>query len=202
MTAFWQPGRIAVTAATVIAAAACGTTGAHRPSVAVSPAASPTASPTTSAASCSPSKGATPPGLPDPQGIDHSDATAVARAAVTVMWTVDAEIDQGQRDAYKRACPYLTAQYAAQIASEDSVGPVPAVWKEHRAYAKVSLTLQQPEGDLDPDTATRAYRQWSITVTPTGRDGWTGPRTRATAFVVLVRATARDSWRVFRVTTA
>ena len=115
---------------------------------------------------------------------------------MTAMWTVDSAIDRGQRDAYLRACPYLTPDYAARVAAEQAVGPLPQQWRDHRAYAEVRLELRQPEGDLDPDTPTMAYRQWQVTVTPTGRDEWKGRTVRAIAFVTLTRASPRDPWRV------
>jgi hypothetical protein len=186
---------VALTAAT---AAACGLTPARHnatesnaPSPSA-PAPSPTISPT----------GVPPGGLPDPKKIDQRDATAVSKAAVRVMWTVDAAIDHSQRDAYLRARPWCTTQYAAALAAEAPAGAVPPPWTDHRAYAKVRLTPRTPEG-LDPgeQTPTTTYRGWAITVTPTGRDGWTGPPVHATAFVVLKRATDKSPWRVSHVGT-
>ncbi|GAA4060804.1 hypothetical protein [Actinomadura miaoliensis] len=200
MTRSLRPGPlIALAAVMAVAATACGTEEPRRP-----PAAATTATPSPTPTACRPTAPSETPhgGLPDPRGIDRRDATAVSRAAVTVMWTVDAAIDDGQRDAYLRACPYLTPQYAVRVAAEQAVGPVPQQWKAHRAYARVRLTLRQPEGDLDPDTPTMAYRQWQVTVTPIGRDQWKGPTVRAIAFVTLTRPTPGAPWHIARVTTA
>jgi hypothetical protein len=139
-------------------------------------------------------------GLPDPKTVDRSDATAVSRAAVQVMWTVDATIDRGQLDAYLRAEPYLSPKYADEVGTQPP-GSIPSVWRDHRAYARVRLAAQAPEDGVGPDTATTAHRQWGITVTPTGRDGWTGSPVRATAFVALTRGDD-GGWQVSQVTTA
>ncbi|GAA2148906.1 hypothetical protein [Actinomadura napierensis] len=139
--------------------------------------------------------------MPDPKKINQEDATAISRAAVQVMWTVDAAIDTGQLDAFKRAEPYLTPVYTAQLRTE-APGDLPASWRAHRAYAKVRLTRQPPESGVGPDSPILAHRQWLIVVTPTGRDGWTGPQVHAIAFVTLTRAAARGAWRVSTVTTA
>lgn len=139
-------------------------------------------------------------GLPDPKTVDRGDATAVSRAAVQVMWTVDATIDRGQLDAYLRAKPYLSPEYAEAVSAEPP-GSLPSLWRDHRAYARVRLTRQAPEDGVGPDTATTAHRQWGITVIPTGRDGWTGPSVHATAFVTLTRGDG-GGWQVSGVTTA
>lgn len=140
-------------------------------------------------------------GLPALDRLDHTDATAVSRAAVTIMWTVDARIDQGQRDAYLRAAPLLTAQYAASLHAEPA-GKNPPEWSDHEAYASVRVAQEQPKGDVAPDTATTAHRYWQIIVTPTGRDGWEGQPVRASAFVTLVRQDDRSPWKVSAVGTA
>lgn len=142
----------------------------------------------------------TPRGLPDPKTVDRRDATAVSRAAVQTMWTVDAAIDRGQSDAYQRARPYLTPEYAAR-AEAQPIGTVPSLWRDHRAYARVRLTPQTPEDGAPPDNARTAHRQWEVAVTPVGRDGWKGAPTRAIAFVTLTRGGEND-WRVSGVTTA
>ncbi|WP_433473861.1 hypothetical protein ACQPZP_34430 [Spirillospora sp. CA-142024] len=139
-------------------------------------------------------------GLPDPKAVDRQDATAVSRAAVQVMWTVDAATDRGQGDAYRRARPYLTPAYAARSEAQPA-GAVPSVWRDHRAYARVRLAPQTPEDGVPPDNARTAHRQWDVTVTPIGRDGWKGPSTHAIAFVTLTRD-AENAWWVSEVTTA
>ncbi|SNR35819.1 hypothetical protein SAMN06265355_102119 [Actinomadura mexicana] len=124
----------------------------------------------------------------------------MSQAAVQVMWTVDAAIDRGQGDAYRRARPFLTPEYAARSDAQP-LGAVPSAWRDHRAYARVRLAPQTPEDGVPPDNARTAHRQWEVTVTPVGRDGWKGPSTRAVAFVTLTRG-AGDAWRVSGVTTA
>lgn len=191
-----RPRRLGVTLAmaTALTAAACGHD--DPPQTGGPTATTPAPSP------ASPSPG-TPPGLPDPRTINHRDATAVSRAAVQVMWTIDATIDQhGQHEAYQRAVPYLTAEYTATITKAVPAGSIPATWAAHRAYTKVQLKPRKPEGDVPADTTTTAHRGWAITVTPTGRDGWTGTPVHAIAFVVLTRADPASVWKISHVGTA
>lgn len=169
---------------------------ADRPSVPSASAPAPSAP-----AAIAPAPTATPHGgLPDPKEVDRGDATAVSRAAVQVMWTVDAAVDRDQLDAYLRAGPYLSAKYAKALNAEP-VGAVPSLWRDHRAYARVRLTPQAIEDGVGADTATTAHREWAVTVTPTGRDGWKGAPVHATAFVTLTRGDDGD-WQISEVTTA
>ncbi|NDU74197.1 hypothetical protein GWI34_16370 [Actinomadura sp. DSM 109109] len=195
----------ALAAAALLLAAGCGLARQERtggattsPTAATSPTA--TASSVPPIPSTPPPPTATPSGLPDPKTVDRQDATAVSRAAVQVMWTVDAVTDRGQSDAYRRARPYLTPEYAAR-AEAQPIGAVPTLWRDHRAYARVGLKPQTPEDGVPPDNARTTHRQWEVTVTPVGRDGWKGAPTRAIAFVTLTQTTS-DGWRVSGVTTA
>ena len=186
-----RPAVLAVTA--LLLASGCGLP--HREKAEGAATSPPSALPSTP-----PAPTATPHGLPDPKTVDRHDATAVSRAAVQVMWTVDASIDRGQGDAYRRARPYLTPEYAARTDAQP-LGAVPSVWRDHRAYARVRLRPQTPEDGAPPDNARTSHRQWEVTVTPTGRDGWKGTPTQAIAFVTLTRD-AGDAWQVSGVTTA
>jgi hypothetical protein len=141
-----------------------------------------------------------PRGLPDLSRLDQSDATAVSKAALTLMWTVDSAIDHGQQDAYQRATPLLDSVYKAVIDGQGA-GSMPGLWSRHRAYAKVRLTRQTPLGDVPADTPKLAHRQWRIDVTPTGRDGWKGTPVHASAFVTLRRDGPDAPWRVSAVGT-
>lgn len=186
-----RPGVLAVTA--LLLASGCGLPHRERAGGAAT-------SPSAAVPSTPPAPTGTPRGLPDPKAVDRHDATAVSRAAVQVMWTVDATIDRGQGDAYRRARPFLTPEYAARSDAQP-LGAVPSVWRDHHAYARVRLVAQTPEDGVPPDNARTAHRQWDVTVAPTGRDGWRGPSTHAIAFVTLTRD-GEDGWRVSGVTTA
>ena len=131
-----------------------------------------------------------------PGAIDQRDATAVSRAALTIMWSVDSIRDhKGQRDTYLRASTYLTPEYAARIRKTLTPQRPPGLWKQHRAFSAVELVPIEDEDD-GPDTPTRAGRQWSLTITPTGRDGWTGETFTVLAFVDLTRPSLRHPWRI------
>ncbi|WP_344547314.1 hypothetical protein [Actinomadura fulvescens] len=118
------------------------------------------------------------------------------------MWTVDATTDHSQLDAYRRAARWCTPKYAQQLALQAATGSIPEKWRAHRAYGKVELQPTRPEGDVEPDTPTTARRQWTITLTPTGRDGWKGAAVHASAFVVLTRPHPQTGWLVSFVSTA
>ena len=198
MAAPGRPPRVALLAVLTCAVSACG--GGHR----AAPEAS--ASPTVAISSPAPPTATSSPavprglGLPDLKRLDQRDATAVSKAALTLMWTVDSATDHGQQDAYQRATPLLDSVYKAVIADQGG-GGVPGQWSRHRAYAKVRLTRQTPEGDVPADTPTLAHRQWRINVTPTGRDGWKDSPVHVTAFVTLKRDKPSGPWRVSAVGT-
>ncbi|MEW2353739.1 hypothetical protein [Spirillospora sp. NPDC029432] len=204
------PGRAALAVLVALAAAGgCGGSGGDSGAGAAggSRQASPSGGPTSTAA---PGTAASPPGASpgaapaggavDPARVDHRDATAVSRAAVLTMWSVDSATDGAQRDAYRRARPFLTPEYYTAIAGETS-GKLSNEWLRHRAYAKVRVAPQQVDSGAGTDTSTSARRQWGITVIPTGRDGWRGGKVRAVAFVNLTRPDASAPWRVSAVTT-
>lgn len=137
------------------------------------------------------------PALPDPKAVNGSDADAVSRAALTVMWTIDTRIDVSQHDATVRAAPYLTEKYAAEIKDTPpraAPGAEWTTWAQHHAYTTVTLKAVRDAG-IPPDTATAAYRQWLITSTPHGDSQWTGPPTATAAFVRLARTTG-GPWQV------
>lgn len=188
---YWRLGCLAI--ASVLVTAACGGTIKHHGSGTAT--AEPRPLPTQPVPTTMPYAA-----LPNPRAVNRRDATAVSRAAVQVMWTVDAASDRSQLDAYLRARPYMTSAWYAALATEP-VGAIPSHWRDHRAYAQVRLHAQAPEDGAGADTATTAHRQWKVTVTPIGRDGWTGRAAHAIAFVTLV-GNAEGRWEVSGVSTA
>lgn len=139
--------------------------------------------------------------IPDPRTIDQSDATTVSATALTIMWSLDSVQDQnGQRDAFQRAEPYLTPGYAIRLREDTQPQPPPDEWLRHRAYGTVALTRGTQDG-APIDTDTSAYRQWKITTTPTGRDGWHGTTIAVVAYVSLVRPGPDEPWKISLVDT-
>ncbi|MGI5323805.1 hypothetical protein [Actinomadura nitritigenes] len=205
MAAPGHPPRVALLAVLACAVSACGgghqdapeTTGASPTAAVSSPA---TASPATSPATSPTASPRVPRGLPDLTRLDQTNATAVSKAALILMWTVDSAIDHGQQDAYQRATPLLDDVYKTVIAGQGG-GGIPGQWSRHRAYAKVRLTRQTPQGDVPAETPTLAHRLWRIDITPTGRDGWKDTPVHVTAFVTLKRDGPDAPWRVSAVGT-
>ncbi|MGK3944964.1 hypothetical protein ABK046_42040 [Streptomyces caeruleatus] len=136
--------------------------------------------------------------------IDQRQADAVARGTLTVMWTFDSAIDHGPHDASVRAADagWLTRAYAARLRAYRPRSAPGAQWNEwasHRAYTIV--TLQKTEDAARPaDTDTEAWRQWTVTTTPSGRDGWSAKPTTVIAYVHLTRTATDKTWRVDDVT--
>jgi hypothetical protein len=136
-----------------------------------------------------------PPGVPAPSTVDYQDPTAVSRAALTTFWTADATLDTTPREAMLRAVVYLTPSAAGQIQQEPPQAAPPGAWRRHRAYGRARLREDHDSGG-PADTTTEAYRQWTLTITPTGRDGWHGTAFTTTAFVSLTRPAAGQPWRI------
>lgn len=139
-------------------------------------------------------------GIPSPGDVDRTDATAVSKAALTALSTYDTAIDRSRNDAGRRvaAAGWCTAPYAAQLkaaANQAAPGGSWSTWTQHKAYTKATLQ-ETAEAGRPQDTATTAYRQWTITVTPHGRDGWIGPAETSAAFVELTRAAAGQPWHL------
>ena len=143
-------------------------------------------------------------GVTRPADVDQRDADAFGWAALKVMWTFDTAIDSGPQDAGVRAADagWLTKAYAARLRAHRPRSVPGAQWREwagHRAYTVV--TLRKAEDAAKPgDTGTEAWRQWTVTATPFGRDGWAGEATTVVTFVHLTRTAADGTWRVSDVT--
>ncbi|GAA2427044.1 hypothetical protein GCM10010191_44730 [Actinomadura vinacea] len=136
-----------------------------------------------------------PGGLPDPGRVDQKDATALSRAALTVMYSVDSTVDAGLLNAKLRAVGYLAPAYAAEVRAEP-VQYVPEEWRRHRAYLAVRLRPIERDAGAPKDGPTAAYRQWRLITTPTGRDGWRGRPSEFVVFMSLTRSSKRDPWRI------
>lgn len=142
-------------------------------------------------------------GVRTPGDTDQKDATAVSRTALTVLMTYDTTVDTSRYQAGVRTAEagWCTAAYAAQLRAAVPRAAPGAEWDEwarHRAYTRPQLTAADEAG-RPADTSTAAYRQWSITLRPTGRDDWKAPPDAAgdlTAFVTLARGSASAPWRL------
>lgn len=119
----------------------------------------------------------------------------MSRAALTIMYTVDSTVDAGLREAKLRAARYLTPGYTAKVRAEPRQY-VPEEWRRHRAYLAVRLKALPREAGAPSDGATAAYRQWEMTTTPTGRDGWRGTPRRSVVYMALARPSEHEPWRV------
>ena len=194
-----------VTAGLALAAAAgCTGQSAPTPSTSTSTGAYPTPNPSIPAQplpTTSPSP--YPVALPDAGDVNRQDATAAAQAAVVTMWSTDMATDPSQYQAQLRAAWLMAPAYLASITAHPPVAAPGAWWNAcaaHHAYTSVSASADHDTAP--PDTATSAYRQFSIVVTPHGAGGWTGPTQAETVFVVLTRPEAGQPWAVAGVETS
>jgi hypothetical protein len=196
----------AVAAAGFALAAVAGCTGqpTPTPSAGASTSSYPTPNPSISAQplpTTSPSP--YPVALPDAGDVNRRDATATAQAAVVTMWSTDMATDPSQYQAQLRAAWLLAPAYLASITAHPPIAAPGAWWSAcaaHHAYTSVSASVDHDTAP--PDTATSAYRQFSIVVTPHGDSGWTGPTQAETVFVVLTRPEAGQPWAVAGVETS
>jgi len=123
---------------------------------------------------------------------------------VTTLWSVDTTKDASTFEAQVRASAYCTMAYASELRQSPKAPPdgTWSLWASHRAYTTVSVAAGLPESGGPIATPTEAYAQDVATVTPVGRDGWSGSAQTWVEFVELTRPTASSGWRVAAVETA
>jgi hypothetical protein len=120
------------------------------------------------------------------------------------MWTFDTTVDGRPYDAEVRTADagWLTPAYADTLRGHQAQIVPDAQWQQwarHRAYTTV--TLRTAEDAAKPaDSGTGAWRQWIVTTTPHGRDGWTGAPTSVAAYVHLTRSAADTPWHTADIT--
>lgn len=143
-------------------------------------------------------------GVTRPGDLDQNDADAVSRGALTTLWAFDTTVDRQPHDAALRAANagWLTQAYATQLRVHQPLSVPGAQWQEwagHRATTTVSLARTEDAGK-PADTSTEAWRQWTVTVTPSGRDKWAGEPLSFVAYVHLTRTATPKGWRVAGIT--
>jgi len=135
-------------------------------------------------------------GLPPASTLTSSDPDVVAVAGLTAYYRADTAIDLGPADTHRRALPWTTGQLAAGIRGDRPVTGPGATWTTlaaHHGYTTVTITRAYDDG-APTDSRTVVYRQFTVTTTPRGRDGWTGPPATQTEFLTLSQTWAR--WRI------
>jgi len=129
---------------------------------------------------------------PRASGYDYGDPGDVCRRFTTALYSADTARDVGPAEAYTRAGAYMTGQLYAQAGGAAADGRW-ATWAEHRAALRVQLG-DWVEDEQPPDSSISAYRAEQVTVTPVGRDGWTGWAESFLVYCTLARQD--DGWRV------
>lgn len=139
-----------------------------------------------------------------PDDVDQADADEIGEGAVTALWTFDAAADSGPHDAQLRAADagWLTEAYAERLRAHEPRSVPGAQWQEWAEHgARTGVVPRKTEDAAKPpDSDTEAWRQWTVTATPSGREGWKGEPVVAAVYVQLTRAAADKPWRVADVT--
>ena len=135
--------------------------------------------------------------VPQRAAVSYQNPTAVAEAAVITSWTMTTGSDTSQYQAELRAAPFLTPAYLAALKASPPVAAPGAQWTLWASRDAQTTVSAVPEAAGQPaDTGTTADRQFGITVTPHGDNGWTGAPVTATVFVTLARAGPGQPWLV------
>jgi len=135
-------------------------------------------------------------GLPPASTLTSPNPDVVAEAGLTAYYRADTNLDLGPADTHRRALPWTTGQLAAGIRGDRPVTGPGAAWTTlatHHGYTTVTVIRAYDDG-APTDTQATAYRQFSVTTTPHGRDSWTGPPLTHTDYLTLTRTAS--GWRV------
>ncbi|WP_405441590.1 hypothetical protein [Streptomyces niveus] len=139
-----------------------------------------------------------------PEDVDPADADKVGEGALTALWTYDTAADSGPHDAGLRAADagWLTEAYADRLRAHQPQSVPGAQWQEWAEHGARTAVVPEKTEDAakPPDSETEAWRQWTVTATPEGREGWKGEPVVSAVYVQLTRATADEPWRVADVT--
>lgn len=134
--------------------------------------------------------------VPDsPPLVASASPDQVAKVGLEVMFQSYCDRDTGPHAAARRALAYLAPPMSTDVLAAPPVASAGAkwdLWMRHRAV----LTSQVTPGNdpTPPDTANRVYRQYQVTQTVRGENGWSAPDETTTVFVTLVRTP--EGWRI------
>lgn len=205
--------KIAGTAATLVAGAllsACGATSVHAASgntirrpdnttgfVPPAPSATKTTLTTTTTTTPPPSTDATfPPTVTALLGLNRSNPTAVAVAMLDSTFSYNTNLDKSPQAALERSAVWYTPSAAKKLAAagpQGSPGKQWTTWSQHHVITTVTVSAA-PDSGAPPETSTSAYRQFAVTVTPHGSNGWTAPPELYACFVTLTNTSV--GWQV------
>ena len=141
---------------------------------------------------------------PRPAGVDWSNPADVAAGMLRALWTLDTTEDAGPFAAQVRASAYCTPGYASELRRSRPGSPPDGtwtLWASHQVATTVAIAAS-PESGGPVNTPTAAYVDDVATVTPLGRDGWSGPAETWVEFVTLTRSSTSAGWLVSGLETA
>jgi hypothetical protein len=197
-----RTGHLVAAATAVILLAGCGTSTskvvAASPPSATTSASGLTAAPTATTAPPAASTSSTTTGAASYRQVNRAEPTAVAEALLTATFMSNTTTDTRPQDAVNRSLIWYTATEAETIRSEEPTGPAGAewtLWAAHHVVTSVAIAINHDSG-APADTATVAYRQFAVTVTPHGSNGWTTSPDIYECFIVLTRPAPHGVWQV------
>lgn len=135
-------------------------------------------------------------GLPPTATLTDPSPDVVGAAGLRAYYGSDTALDVSPVDAARRALPWTTGQLTDATRDYHPVAGPGAVWNgwaAHRAYVTVDPARAYDDG-APADTASTAYREYVLTLTPHGRDRWVGPTVTYTTFLTLTKTPA--GWRI------
>lgn len=136
--------------------------------------------------------------------VNRSDPTAVAEAMLDTTFRSNTTTDTSPYTAVKRSLAWFTPAAAARVLASAPTSPVGAewiTWTAHEVTTSVAVHINTDPG-APADTATSADRQFNVTVTPHGEDGWTTAPDQYQCFVTLTRTSPTGAWQVSNLQTA
>ncbi len=203
-----QAAAVLIGVVLAVAASGCAPTASPAPAVTVpatlssAPTRAATAAPMTTARPFAPTpvptgRAGTPAGgLPPTSTLTSANPDVAAVAGLTAYHRADTALDLGPADTHRRTLPWTTGQLADGIRGDRPVTGPGATWTTlaaHHGYSIVTVRRAYDDG-APTDTRTAVYRQFTVTTTPHGRDGWTGPPVTHTDFLTLTRT--GSGWRI------
>ena len=104
--------------------------------------------------------------------VDETDPDAVGLAWVTIATAYDTATDTNPADAMRRAAPYLSPALAEHFTADTHVRTDPE-WSKAAAHdAYLDVTVERIDLNPPADTETTKHRDYEITRTWTGNDGY------------------------------
>ncbi|WP_432565021.1 hypothetical protein [Kineococcus sp. SYSU DK003] len=134
----------------------------------------------------------------------EDDPSIVAEKFAQASWQMDTTTDTSPVDAQHRSATFAAPELAEALTSGGPLGGGGAAWAELTGHAGWTTAQAVALSAVDnPDTATVAAREVTVTTTAHGADGWTSTTTYPEQVLYLTLSPAPDGgWLVTETTSA